>query len=583
MKPNPIINCHAHIFTGDYVPPLLAKKFIPAPLYYLIPVSLVVRIFRIWYKYTYDWQFESQYKRVKRIKVILFNIKMIISRNGILSLIYLIIELLLSIQVFYILYDWISKFGGEPSSLGLIMLKLRKGLDSYSLIVIPKSLFNKFLIILVLVLFFKAGRNIVFFILKKIWSFLGLLPGPKSKELAARYLYIGRYAFYKGQNRIFSRLKDQYPEGTGFILLPMDMKYMDAGKLKKDCYYKQIEDLRKIKVKEGDTIFPFIFADPRRFVDNVEIDKREIDYFKYSIKDGKVKLDDCFIKHYIEDSHFSGIKIYPALGYYPFDEALLPLWKYTADNQIPIITHCCRGTIFYRGKKLKEWDKHPVFKQEFSNGYLEPLSLLETKNIDFINNFTHPLNYLCLLDERLLRILVEKANDKRIQELFGYTNENTELKNNLNHLKLCFAHYGGDDEWNKFLEHDRDNYSSQIIKHPSKGISFLINDQGNFSWDKLEQIWKYVDWYSIISSLMLQYPNIYADLSYILHNPAIQPLLKMTLLNGELKNKVLFGTDFYVVRNHKSDKNLYADMIDNLTVQEFDQIARINPREFLNN
>lgn len=36
VKPKqPIINCHAHIFTGDHVPPYLAKSIIVAPFYKL--------------------------------------------------------------------------------------------------------------------------------------------------------------------------------------------------------------------------------------------------------------------------------------------------------------------------------------------------------------------------------------------------------------------------------------------------------------------------------------------------------------------------------------------------------------------
>jgi hypothetical protein len=44
----------------------------------------------------------------------------------------------------------------------------------------------------------------------------------------------------------------------------------------------------------------------------------------------------------------------------------------------------------------------------------------------------------------------------------------------------------------------------------------------------------------------------------------------------------LYGTDFYVVRNHKSDKNMLADMMGGLDEKDFDQIASTNPRKFLN-
>ena len=413
---------------------------------------------------------------------------------------------------------------------------------------------------------------------KKDLVVFGRSAGPKTKELAKRYLNIGRFSFYETQSRIFGRLKSQYPKGTAFIVLPMDMEFMDAGNLKEHHKYRQQMDaLATIKNNKENTdiFYPFVFADPRRM--NAE----GAAHFSYSDNDGEVILEDCFIKKFIVDHRFSGFKIYPALGYYPFDEHLLPLWKYAADQGLPILTHCIRGTIFYRGDKKKEWDKHPVFEQACGEGKYEQLFLDEIKNADFINNFTHPLNFLCLLEEQLLRKLVGGAKDDRLKTLFGYIDSQTPMLHNLSHLKICMGHFGGDDEWNKFMESDRDNYSSQLVRYPMKGISFLTDNDNTPRPGKLEQLWRYTDWYSIICSLMLQYPNVYADLSYIIHNDAIQPLLKHTLRNPNLRNKVLFGTDFYVVRNHKSEKHMLADLFDDLTNSEIDAIAKTNPRNFL--
>jgi len=60
------------------------------------------------------------------------------------------------------------------------------------------------------------------------------------------------------------------------------------------------------------------------------------------------------------------------------------------------------------------------------------------------------------------------------------------------------------------------------------------------------------------------------------------PLLKKTLQHPELSKKVLYGTGFYVVRNHKSEKEMLADLQAGLSEAEFDQIARENPVQFLN-
>jgi hypothetical protein len=81
--------------------------------------------------------------------------------------------------------------------------------------------------------------------------------------------------------------------------------------------------------------------------------------------------------------------------------------------------------------------------------------------------------------------------------------------------------------------------------------------------------------------MILQYPNLYADISYIVHNEKIAPLLKSSLKNPDLQKNILFGTDFYVVRNHKSEKEMLADLEEELSDKEFDIIARDNPQSFL--
>ncbi len=52
-------------------------------------------------------------------------------------------------------------------------------------------------------LFVKWGRNLLVFVFSKLWKFIGVLPGKKTKEMIGRYLNIGRYAFHKEQLTIF--------------------------------------------------------------------------------------------------------------------------------------------------------------------------------------------------------------------------------------------------------------------------------------------------------------------------------------------------------------------------------------------
>jgi len=111
-----------------------------------------------------------------------------------------------------------------------------------------------------------------------------------------------------------------------------------------------------------------------------------------------------------------------------------------------------------------------------------------------------------------------------------------------------------------------------------------------------------MDWYIMISSMMLQYPNVYADISYTLHAEHIFPQLPQTLrhergANPEtpphlaeaglslpthrLGDRILFGTDFYMIRSHKTEKALLVQTQSLLGEEASDQIARFNPQSYL--
>lgn len=582
MKPkneNPIINCHTHTFIGKSVPPYLAKTFLPFPLYYIFTIPLIVGICRFWYtnkKSPYQWQFQDWYKNLQKA---FYFYRMLLYRSFVVGKLITILNLIIAYHAILYIAFWMEGilWNSNIKKDGYLY-DLKLWLVSHHLIYLPKTPFLAIIVILFAFFFISNSRKLIIFLLKKMVSALGVLPDTSTLTFLKRYINIGRFAYYKEQSRIFSSLKGQYEPTTGFVVLPMDMEFMEAGKPKAEGEFaKQMADLHHLKTTNKTTpVYPFVFIDPRR----EKVDQK--DFLKWTATNGTVTLGDCFVKEYIEGHGFNGFKIYPALGYYPFDTKLLPLWKYAADNQLPITTHCIRGTIFYRGSKKKEWDFHPIFEQINNKKVVSPLFLPEQKNIDFINNFTHPLNYLCLLEETLLRKVIAKCEDNSVKTLFGFTDLNTPLLYNLDHLKLCFGHYGGDDEWKKFFEKDRYHYANQVITNPKRGINFLDFKDPNDLVDNLERIWKHVDWYSIITSIMLQKDHIYSDISYTVHENSIFSLLKRTLNQDKLKDRVLYGTDFYVVRNHKSEKEIVMDLQAALTEEEFNLIARENPREFLN-
>lgn len=576
-KTEPLINCHTHVFTVKDVPPQLAKTIVPWPLYFLIRTSWIAGVVGQWASISFTLPRRKWYKKLARG---LYASRMKLKRYFILRLIKILVCTLILASIFHdnypgLLKPWLQKQG--------ISLRFLDRFDAWlvqnGITVIPDSWVLKAVLLIILLLFFPSGRNLIVFILRKVNRFFSMLPGKQTTELLKRYLNIVRYANYREQSKVYSRLRLQYPPRSKMVILPMDMEFMGAGKPPRP-YHEQMEMLAKIKENHPGEFLPFVAVDPRRKKAGGK------DFFTYRVEKDRVVLEDCFIRDYIETKDFNGFKIYPALGYFPFDEALLPLWKYAADNGIPVMTHCIRGVIYYRGRKQSGWDFHEVFEQYTGSDdnpdpeAYTPLLLSQMNAVDVQEIFTHPMNYVCLYKKELLAKLVAKARDPKIREAFGYEEANGTISRGLSHLKLCFGHFGGEDEWAKFFDKDRTNFGHQLMSNP-KGIDFLYTN-GGLRRGKPEQLWKTADWYSIICSLMLQHNHVYADISYILHGDLeILPLLRHTLQHEVLKNRVLYGSDFYVVRNHKSDKNMLADIRGGLLKDEFDLIARINPVAYL--
>ncbi|OFX17730.1 MAG: hypothetical protein A2033_04235 [Bacteroidetes bacterium GWA2_31_9] len=213
----------------------------------------------------------------------------------------------------------------------------------------------------------------------------------------------------KTQEEVFRNLKSFYPKDTKFVVLSMDMEHMAAGN-PKISFEKQLEDLADLKKKYGNIIFPFVCADPR----NLSLTQT--------------------VKKYITQHHFQGIKLYPALGFYPFDIRLHEVYKFAIENNIPIITHCCKGVIYNRAE-IKEVERiHPITgerfdekaKRDFTTHYTDP------KNFDYSqNDTTEDNNKRKKLAERILFgtdfFLVEQKDTERnltieLRAFLGYEN-----------------------------------------------------------------------------------------------------------------------------------------------------------------
>jgi predicted TIM-barrel fold metal-dependent hydrolase len=290
----------------------------------------------------------------------------------------------------------------------------------------------------------------------------------------------------KSQLEIFKYLQTFYPTGTKFCTLSMDMEFMRAGKVKQS-FIDQLNEMAKIKSDPAynDLIYPFIFVHPER----------------------KGIFD--IVQLYIEEAGFKGIKLYPPLGYYPFDDRLTEIYQYAERNKIPITTHCARGGIFYKGEITDDMRKHPK----------TGIPIKAEKNKFFTDTYTNPENYKYVL-----------------QRFPG--------------LILNLAHFGGYDEWQKYL-----------------GNSF---DQERPTW------------YESICELIRKYDNVYTDISYTMFNADLFNLLKLSINDNSLKDKILYGSDYYMVEQETSERQFLTNVRAHIGEDLFWQIAQINPMKFLN-
>ncbi len=292
------------------------------------------------------------------------------------------------------------------------------------------------------------------------------------------------------QAAVLDNMRRFYPEDTVFVSLSMDMTYMGAGPTRRP-YTEQLAELAALKRDRGDRLLAFICADPRR--------------------PGITDL----VKRYIEEHDFTGIKLYPALGYYPYDSRLDDIFAYAQAYSLPVISHGTRnGEVYYRGtrKSLISLVRDEVHSQVPVKGM---------NNRRLCDYFSHPMNYEPVLER--------------------YPG-----------LKLDIAHWGGTEEWQHYLYNPpRD-----------RTVTYLSN------------------WFRIIKSMLRKYPRLYTDISFTLGHPDHTVLLNVLLEDETLRDRILFGSDYFLVNGETSERTFSLGLRSRLGEEKFKKIAHDNPERF---
>lgn len=258
-----------------------------------------------------------------------------------------------------------------------------------------------------------------------IGFFLNLLNPLTSNDQFRRYRKIVEIGRYKSQKDIFEECQKFYPTDSRFVVASMDMNYMDAGRVPR-AYKEQLKELAELKKTFPETVLPFVHIDPRR----------------PGIMD--------ILRTCVEDWGFSGIKLYPSVGYFPYDARLNPVYEYAENNHLPVIAHCSP----YNPTHNKGW---PWEIKALLAGSKIPLDMDTCSRKRLCSNFANPLNYKFVMED---------------------------FKN----LKICLAHWGSEYFWTRYLDHPEDKSNWMIIikemmeahKNLYTDISYTLNNQEFF-------------------------------------------------------------------------------------------------------
>lgn len=146
--------------------------------------------------------------------------------------------------------------------------------------------------------------------------------GQEGAAAALRRLYRFQQDAASGrQAEIFARLVAQYPKGTRFVVLPMQMAGMGHGRVARDLA-AQHDELAALAAAWPGLVIPFATCDPR-------------------LPGAANEVRRC-----IEDLGFRGLKLYPRIGYAPDHPVLMrEIYPMLNARGLAVVSHCSRGGV----------------------------------------------------------------------------------------------------------------------------------------------------------------------------------------------------------------------------------------------
>lgn len=337
------------------------------------------------------------------------------------------------------------------------------------------------------------------------------------------------------------------------VALTLNMDYMDSEPNTSDSfinYTTQLEEVKNIKRLYPDILYPFLSIDPRHAADEALVNWSKL-YFERGFRTNN-----------LEYPYFYGLKLYPALGFFPFDPRLAQIYKYAEAKGLPVMTHCTRVGSQYIGNYIENLviRNHPMLGDDSDE---------EIKKAK--NNIYSRINRYFEQDEWIKNN--KKGNNDFACDLFGHPENYIPIMRSYPNLRICLAHMGGTNE--------------------IRMLEDLKSENGN---DDLIEARKVdgVQWFDKIWQLMKVYPNLYTDISYTLssfhteksltHSKVLERVLMLMNdtdnFGNPLYERVLFGTDFFMTEQETHEAELY-NITKKRLGQYYDVITRTNIEKYL--
>ncbi len=393
----------------------------------------------------------------------------------------------------------------------------------------------------------KVGR----FLIRLLYN-IGSRKDSNSRKEFDKYISFLDVGTSNSQTAVFKMaltVGQQYDSAVRIVGLTLNMDHMDNVSKPKKGIDTQLEEVKEIKRHYPSNFFPFLGVDPRH-KSGADLLNWSKQYFETGVSNAATGVACPF---------FCGIKLYPALGFFPFDPKLDDLYRYAEQQQIPVMTHCTRVGSQYIGEEIENLiPPKPAMILPATN---PNASLAAQQSIE---------RRIALFSVNGWIKNSKRGENDRACDLFGHPENYITLLETYPNLKLCLAHMGGTDE----------------ILDPPTGTDL---DRGERELAEIRAVDR-PSWFERIREMMITYPNLYTDISYTLSDfkdVNTEVFRRVTNFFNTLDNqgrplseRVLFGTDFFMTEREKRESELYADARVSLAPW-WDTFSRVNPKKFI--